>query len=113
MTASVPFAAPVTPPLTGESTQATPRSPAAFATTLATLGPLVERSIKVFTREPLRTPLSPRHTDWTTDGIGRLRKTTSAFDATSSADEALVTPRAVSGLIASGLVSKITSECPA
>src|SRR5688572_6964812 len=113
MTASVPFAAPVTPPLTGESTQATPRSPAAFATTLATLGPLVDRSINVFMREPLSTPVSPRHTAWTTEGIGRLRKTTSAFDATSSAEEALTAPRAVSGAIISGLVSKTTSECPA
>src|SRR6188474_568235 len=103
MTASVPFAAPVTPPLTGESTQATPRSAAAFATTLATLGPLVDRSINVFTREPLRTPLSPRHTDWTTEGIGRLRKTTSTFDATSSADDATAAPRAASGLTTSAL----------
>src|SRR6476659_7555103 len=104
MTASVPFAAPVTPPLTGESTQETPRSAAAFATTLATLGPLVERSINVFTRVPLRTPLSPRHTAWTTDGMGRLRKTTSAFDATSSADDATAAPRPVSGFMTSGLV---------
>src|SRR5918993_5449364 len=97
ITASVPFAAPVTPPLTGESAQATPRSPAARATTLATLGPVVDRSIIVLTREPLRMPLSSRLTDCTIGGVGRLMNTTSAFDATSSADEALVAPRSVSG----------------
>ena len=71
----------------------------------ATLGPVVDRSIIVLTREPWRIPLSPRLTDWTIGGVGRLMKTTSDFDATSSADAALVAPRSVSGFTTAGFVS--------
>src|ERR671910_1823894 len=90
ITASVPAFAPATPPLTGESTHATARSPAARATTPATLGPVVERSISVVTRVPRSTPFSPRLTLWTMGGVGRLMNTTSALDATSAADAATV-----------------------
>src|SRR5688572_26493648 len=113
MTASVPAFAPATPPLTGESTQATPRSPAARATTPATLGPVVDRSISVFTVEPFRIPLSFTLTACTTGGVGRLMKTTDAVDATSSADAATIAPRAANGFTTSAFVSKTQSECPA
>ena len=45
-------------------------------------------------------------------GVGRLMKTTSAFEATSSAEAATSAPRAASGAVAAGLVSKTTSEWP-
>ena len=44
-----------------------------------------------------------------TGGVGRLRNTTSAFDATSAGDDATVAPRSASGFITAALVSKITS----
>ena len=99
------------PPLTGESTHATPFSAAALATTFATLGPVVERSIIVFTAVPFSTPSMA--TACSTGGVGRLRNTTSAFDATSAGDDAIVAPRSASGFITAAFVSKITSECPA
>src|SRR4030095_7885560 len=94
MTASVPLTAPLTPPLTGESTHATPRSAQALAMTPATLGPVVETSINVLARVPLRMPRSPRLTACTIGGVGRLMITTSDADATVSAGDAAPAPRA-------------------
>src|SRR5262245_30794224 len=113
MTASVPFVAPATPPLTGESTHATLRSPAALATTFATLGPVVDKSISVFSRDPRRMPPSPVLTACTIGGVGRLMSTISAAEATASADDAAVAPRATSAFTASALVSYTVSGKPA
>ena len=91
MTASVPFVAPPTPPLTGN--QPTPRRvPADSATCSATVGPVVDRSMSVFRRLPFSTLRSPRLTDCTIGGVGRLMNTMSADEATSSADEATLGP---------------------
>ena len=108
ITASVPLVAPPMPPLTGESTHATPRSDAAFATMPATVGPVVERSTSVLSRFPFR--MLPRLTACTMGGVGRLIKTMSADEATSSADEATLAPRAASGFTASALVSNTHNE---
>ncbi len=54
---------------------------------------------------PCSTPPSPVTTACTTGGVGRLRNTTSAFEATSAADAATMAPRAASGARASWLVS--------
>src|SRR5262245_434863 len=91
------------PPLTGESTHATPRSEAALATTPATVGPVVERSMSVLSRFPFR--MLPTLTACTIGGVGRLINTMSDDEATSSADEATLAPRAASGFTASALVS--------
>ena len=102
MTASVPALAPVTPPLTGESTQAILRSASLPATSVATPGPVVDRSITVRTFEPLiRPPLPPSATSRTTSGVGRLMNTVSAIEATSAGEAASSAPRATSGLVAS------------
>src|SRR6188474_335056 len=111
MTASVPLVAPPMPPLTGESTQATPRSDAAFATTPATVGPVVDRSISVLRRFPFR--MLPRLTACTIGGVGRLISTMSEDEATSSADDATLAPLAASGFTTSAFVSNTHSVCPA
>ena len=106
ITASVPALAPVTPPLTGASTQAIRRSASWPATSLATPGPVVERSMTVRTVEPLISPpLPPSATCRTTSGVGRLMKTISAVDATSAGDAATSAPRATSGPVASSETS--------
>ena len=102
MTASVPALAPVTPPLTGASTQPIWRSASLAATSVATPGPVVERSIRVRTREPLMMPpLPPSATSRTTSGVGRLISTISAAEATSAGEAASSAPRATSGRVAS------------
>ena len=93
------------PPLTGESTQATLRAAHAWAATPATVGPVVDRSTSTCTFDPRRTPWSPVVTACTIGGVGRLMKTTSACEATSSADAATWAPRAASGAVAAALVS--------
>src|SRR4030095_17170830 len=111
MTASVALVDPPMPPLTGESTQATPRSDAAFATTPATVGPVVDRSISVLSLFPFR--MLPRLTACTIGGVGRLISTISDDDATSSADEATRAPLAASGFTTSAFVSNTHTVCPA
>ena len=101
MTASVPALAPVTPPLTGASTQPIRRSASWAATSVATVGPVVDRSITSFTLEPLMMPpLPPSTTCFTTSGVGRLMITMLATDATSAGEAASWAPRATSGAVA-------------
>ena len=101
MTASVPALAPVTPPLTGASTQPIRRSASWAATSVATVGPVVDRSITSFTLEPLMMPpLPPSTTCFTTSGVGRLMITMLATDATSAGEAASCAPRATSGAVA-------------
>jgi hypothetical protein len=52
ITASVPFTAPGTPPLTDASTQPILHSASAWAMLFAALGPVVDRSMTVLTNEP-------------------------------------------------------------
>ena len=102
MIASVPAFAPVMPPLTGASTQPIRLSASWPATSVATPGPVVERSITSRTLEPLTMPpLLPSTTCRTTSGVGRLISTISATEATSAGDAASWAPRATSGLVAS------------
>ena len=102
MTASVPAFAPVMPPLTGESTQPIWRSASLPATSVATPGPVVDRSIISRTFEPLMMPaLPPSATSRTMSGVGRLTSTISACEATSAGEAAICAPRAAKGFIAS------------
>ena len=106
MTASVPAFAPVMPPLTGESTQPIWRSASLPATSVATPGPVVDRSIISRTFEPLMMPaLPPSATSRTMSGVGRLTSTISACEATSAGEAATCAPRAAKGFIASAETS--------
>jgi hypothetical protein len=106
MTASVPALAPVTPPLTGASTQPMRRSASWPATSVATPGPVVERSIIRRTFEPLMMPaFPPSATVRTMSGVGRLTSTISACEATSAGEAASVAPRAANGAVASAETS--------
>ena len=78
------------------------RSASLAATSLATPGPVVERSISVRIDEPLMMPaFPPSTTSRTMAGVGRLISTVSAIEATSAGDWASCAPRATSGLVAS------------
>jgi len=113
ITASVPFCAPETPPLTGESISAIPFAfrPAAIACVMR--GPVVERSINVLTRPPEAMPFSPSATSRTMSGVGRLTIAASTAAASSRAEAAETAPRSTSGAVAARLVSKIVSLWPA
>ena len=82
--ASVPFSAPDGPPLTGASTAVMPFFASPSATSLATRGPVVERSMKVFAFVPSITPPLPSATALTMSGVGRLTSTVSHCEATSA-----------------------------
>ena len=92
ITASVPLTAPATPPDTGASIAVMPRAASPAATAFATRGPVVERSTKVFTREPDEIPSLPSTTSSTTAGTGRLAITISAREATSAGEDAVAAP---------------------
>jgi hypothetical protein len=85
ITASVPATAPATPPLTGESTAVMPFAPSAAAISRAAVAPVVDRSITVFTFDPLPTFAA---TSRTIGGVGRLSSTVSTAEATSAGDAA-------------------------
>jgi hypothetical protein len=85
------------------------RVASSYATAVATLGPVVERSMTVLTLEPAMMPRSPSDTLRTMSGIGRHISTVSASEATSAGDAATVAPRAAAGFTASGLVSNTVS----
>ena len=78
-------------------------------TSLATRGPVVERSTNTFALLPSITPLLPSATAFTISGVGRLTSTVSHCDATSAGDLARFAPRCSSRCIAVSLVSKIVS----
>jgi len=104
MTASVPFTAPLTPPLTGASTSVfLGLNPSAI--NLAAPGPVVDKSITMLARFPAMIPSGPNATALTMSGVGRLVSTISADDATSAGDFARRAPRATSGFVASLCVS--------
>src|SRR5262245_5011434 len=103
--ASVPLAAPVTPPLTGQSICTMPFSLSNSNMRLAMTAPVVERSTKRRTRLPSMTPPLPVATSSTISGVGRLAITVSAASATSRAEPAACAPSAVSRSIGSRLVS--------
>ncbi len=103
--ASVPFSAPVGPPLTGASTAVMPLAASPAATSFATRGPVVERSTKVFALPPSITPPLPSATAFTMSGVGRLTSTVSHLDATSAGDVPRFAPRCSSRCIAVSLVS--------
>ena len=105
MTARVPSLAPFIPPLTGASTHEMSRSRSAFETCVATPGPVVERSMTVFTAFPSISPFAPRTTSRTMFGVGRLMQTVSAVSATSFADVPASAPSATSSCTAAGLAS--------
>ena len=74
MTASVPFSAPAIPPLTGASTAVIPFAASPSATRAATVEPVVETSMKIFTLLPSPMPLGPSATACTIGGVGRARE---------------------------------------
>jgi len=90
ITATVPFSAPVGPPLTGASTAAMPFAASVAATSLAATGPVVDRSMKVFTLAPVATSAA---TFLTMSGVGRLASTVVADAATSAGEAARLAPR--------------------
>jgi hypothetical protein len=105
MTASVPFTAPLMPPLTGASTRIRFLGLKLSAICLAAPGPLVDKSITMLARFPAMIPSGPSVTALTMSGVGRLVSIMSALDATSAGDFARRAPRATSGLVASLCVS--------
>ena len=105
ITASVPFSAPVTPPLTGLSTHCTPWPESPSATRLAVPGPVVDRSSMISIALPPPSPSGPSATFSTTSGVGRLVSTTGTASATSRGDPAARAPRATAASTAAPLVS--------
>ena len=101
MTASVPFTAPLTPPLTGASTSVRFLGLNPSAINLAAPGPVVDKSIMMLARFPAMIPSGPNATALAMSGVGRLVSTISADEATSAGDFARRAPRATSGLVAS------------
>ena len=105
ITASVPFSAPLTPPLTGLSICTMLRAASSLKMRCAITEPVVERSTKRRTRLPSITPRGPVATASTMSGVGRLAITVSAASATSAGERAALAPRAVRLPIASWRVS--------
>src|SRR4051812_20640180 len=113
MTASVPFTAPATPPLTGESTATILRVASSAAISCAARGPVVERSTNVLTFLPDAMPPSPSATCRTIAGVGRLTRTVSTAEATALGEVAAIAPRATNGCSAAARVSNTVREKPA
>jgi hypothetical protein len=113
MTASVPFSAPPTPPLTGLSICTMLCGFSASEMRIAIREPVVERSTKRRTFLPLETPSGPVATVKTTSGVGRLANTVSTRSAMSRGEEAAVAPSAVTRETIWPLVSNTTSRWPA
>src|SRR6187431_3805110 len=113
MTASVPFSAPGRPPLTGESTATIFFRASPSAIRRAAVAPVVDVSMKIFTRLPSAIPRGPSATVSTTGGVGRLTKTISHADATAAGESRACAPRSTRGRMISALVSKIVRSRPA
>ena len=92
MRVSVPARAPAMPPLTGASSGWMPRSRRHSSIAIAAGAPEVDRSTKMRTALPWRTPSGPRTTSSTTAGVGRLANTIRAPDATAAGESARVAP---------------------
>ena len=88
MTASVPFLAPPTPPLTGESICTMFFFASSTQISAATRAPVVERSTKRLIFLPSMTPPSPSATFCEMASEGRLAITVSTRSATSAGEEA-------------------------
>src|SRR5499433_855294 len=111
--ASVPFAAPVTPPLTGQSICTMFRPLSASKMRLAITAPVVDRSTKRRTRLPSITPPGPVATASTTSGVGRLTITVSTTSAIPRWEPAAFAPSAVRRSMASRRGSNRTRPWPA
>src|SRR6266446_6677619 len=111
--ASVPFAAPVTPPLTGQSICTMFLALSSSKMRLAMTAPVVDRSTKRRTRLPSITPPGPVATASTTSGVGRLTITVSTASAISRGEPAACAPSAVRRSTASRRVSNTTRAWPA
>ena len=109
MTARVPLSAPDGPPLTGASTATIPFSASPLATSLATRGPVVDRSMNILAFFPATMPFDDSATALTISGVGRLVRTISACDATSAGECAALAPDAVACCKARGSASYTTT----
>ncbi len=109
MTAKVRARAPAGPPETGASMKSMPPTPSSLSTSRAAWGPMVEVSITWVTTEPAASQISAA-TEVDTAPSGRLRTTTSAFEATSPT---LSTNRADAGARAGPAGSKHQTSSPA
>ena len=105
MTATVPLAAPRTPPLTGASICTMFFSASSLKTFCAITEPVVDRSTKRFTFLPSITPSGPVATFSTMSGVGRLTITVSAESAISLGERTAMPPSAAILPIASWRVS--------
>ena len=105
MTATVPFAAPRTPPETGASICTMFFAASNLKMRCAITEPVVERSTKRRTFLPSITPSGPVATLSTMSGVGRLTITVSAKSATSFGERAAMPPSAAISPIASWRVS--------
>src|SRR5260221_13093 len=88
MTASVPFTAPLMPPLTGASTSVRFLGLNPSAISLAAPGPLVDKSITMLARFPALIPSGPNVTALTISSVRRLVSTISSANAISAVDSA-------------------------
>jgi hypothetical protein len=113
ITASVPFSAPPTPPLTGESICTISRSPSVSKMRVAITEPVVDRSTKRRMRLPSISPPLPAATASTMSGVGRLAITVSTRSATSRTEFAASAPSATSRSIGSRRVSNTVTRWPA
>ena len=111
ITASVPFSAPPTPPLTGLSICTMSRCLSKSWIRTAICEPTVDRSTKRLTRLPSITPLAPVATSSEACSEGRLAITVSTRSATSLGEAAAYAPIATSLSTASLRVSNTTSWC--
>src|SRR5262245_47276659 len=111
--ASVPFVAPVTPPLTGQSICTMFRPLSVSKMRLAITAPVVDRSTKRRTRLPSITPPGPVATASTTSGVGRLTITVSTASATSRGEPAACAPSAMSPVTTSRRVTNTPRRWPA
>ena len=109
ITASVPFSAPPTPPLTGQSICTMLFFASRPWIRTAICEPTVERSTKRLTRLPSITPPAPVATSSEACSDGRLASTLSQRSAMSFGDAAACAPSATSLSSASLLVSNTVS----
>ena len=99
MIASLPVAAPATPPDTGASIDAMPRAPSSCAMALAAAGPEVDRSMKICRPEADAIASAVARA---TVGVGTLAMTIGAAAATSPAELAATAPLATAAATAPG-----------
>ena len=113
ITASVPFSAPPTPPLTGLSSWTMLRAFSRSWIFTAICEPMVERSMKRLTRLPSMTPPLPVATSSEACSEGRDAITVSTSSAMSLTDVPALAPSATSRSTAAFWVSNTVSLCPA